>query len=206
MQRSLLSENENTGIVNVALVPMRSPFRYPGGKTWLVPWIRRWLNSKPEPPVELIEPFAGGAIVGLTAAFENLAQRVTLVELDFEIAAVWHTILNGRGVWLADEIAYFKLSKESIDAALTKDPKDLHEKAFATILRNRISRGGILASGAGVVKNGENGKGLASRWYPETLRRRILDIVNLKDRIRFVQGDGRIHAGECASPGNSLFH
>ena len=31
--------------VNVASVPQRSPFRYPGGKTWLIPHIRRWLTS-----------------------------------------------------------------------------------------------------------------------------------------------------------------
>lgn len=29
--------------VNVASVPQRSPFRYPGGKTWLVPYVRDWL-------------------------------------------------------------------------------------------------------------------------------------------------------------------
>jgi DNA adenine methylase len=28
-------------IVNVASVPQRSPFRYPGGKTWLVPIVRQ---------------------------------------------------------------------------------------------------------------------------------------------------------------------
>ena len=28
-------------VVNVASVPHRSPFRYPGGKTWLVPRIRQ---------------------------------------------------------------------------------------------------------------------------------------------------------------------
>jgi len=27
-------------------VPQRSPFRYPGGKTWLVPYIRDWFRSK----------------------------------------------------------------------------------------------------------------------------------------------------------------
>jgi len=32
-------------IVNVAAVPHRSPLRYPGGKTWLVPRIRLWLHS-----------------------------------------------------------------------------------------------------------------------------------------------------------------
>jgi DNA adenine methylase len=34
---------EHQKIVNVASVPQRSPFRYPGGKTWLVPRVRRWL-------------------------------------------------------------------------------------------------------------------------------------------------------------------
>src|SRR5438309_2220482 len=49
--------------VNVSSVPHRSPFRYPGGKTWLVPYIRDWLRSKQHPPAHLIEPFAGGAVV-----------------------------------------------------------------------------------------------------------------------------------------------
>jgi hypothetical protein len=44
-------------IVNVASVPHRSPFRYPGGKTWLVPRVRRWLLSPPKRPNEFIELF-----------------------------------------------------------------------------------------------------------------------------------------------------
>ncbi len=40
------------------------------------------------------------------------------------------------------------------------------------------------------MKRGENGNGLASRWYPETLGKRIRDIMARRDRIRFIQGDG----------------
>lgn len=32
-------------VVNVATVPQRSPLRYPGGKTWLVPHVRAWLSG-----------------------------------------------------------------------------------------------------------------------------------------------------------------
>jgi DNA adenine methylase len=53
-----------------------------------------------------------------------------------------------------------------------------------------VQRGGILAAGAGLVKTGENGRGLLSRWYPETLARRIREINRQKDRFTFVQGDG----------------
>ena len=56
-------------VVNVASVSQPSPFRYPGGKTWLIPQTSRWLMSLPVKPKLFIEPFAGGAITGLTVAF-----------------------------------------------------------------------------------------------------------------------------------------
>ncbi|MFI5175771.1 MAG: DNA adenine methylase [Terriglobia bacterium] len=177
-------------IVNVATVPQRSPFRYPGGKTWLVPYIRLWLSSIRSPVPELIEPFAGGAIVGLTAAFENLARIVTLVELDSDVAAVWETILNGGGKKLAERIADFELNAQNVRRVLASSNPSPFERAFITILRNRVQRGGILASGAGLMKSGENGKGLASRWYPQTLRNRILAILEINTKIKFVHGDG----------------
>ncbi|MGH7194996.1 MAG: DNA adenine methylase, partial [Candidatus Saccharimonadales bacterium] len=83
-------------VVNVASVPHRSPFRYPGGKTWLVPHARRWLSNIRR-SAEFAEPFAGGGIVGLSVLFEGLADRLTLFEIDKDIAAVWKTILNGKG-------------------------------------------------------------------------------------------------------------
>ncbi len=51
----------------------------------MVPYIFHWLLAKR--PKEFLEPFAGGAIVGLTVAFENLAEHITLVELDQQVAA-----------------------------------------------------------------------------------------------------------------------
>lgn len=171
MQLSFLNEPHHGPIVNVAMVPQRSPFRYPGGKTWLVPRIREWLASLPTAPTEFIEPFVGGGIVSLTVAFERLAQHITMVELDDQVAAVWQTILNGDGLWLAERIATFDLTAESVLVALTAAPSALQEQAFQTILKNRVNRGGILAPGAGKVKYGENGKGLKSRWYPQTLKR-----------------------------------
>jgi hypothetical protein len=65
----------------------------------------------------------------------------------------------------------------------------LGSRAFATIIKNRVNRGGILANGASFIKNGENGKGITSRWYPETLRRRILEIAQVKHKIDFIEGD-----------------
>src|SRR5438105_13580933 len=85
--------------VNVASVPQRSPFRYPGGKTWLIPYVRSWLAAKDSPPSLLIEPFAGGGIVGLTAGFEKLADHVSLVGNDSNVAVVWVTNRRGTAAW-----------------------------------------------------------------------------------------------------------
>jgi DNA adenine methylase len=41
-----------------------------------------------------------------------------------------------------------------------------------------------------VLKYGENGKGIKSRWYPATIARRIRAIASIRDRIEFIQGDG----------------
>ncbi len=191
-QMAMFGFNEAIGeqvIINVASVPQRSPFRYPGGKTWLIPTVRRWLKQEVNSVGLLVEPFAGGGIVSLTAAFEKLADHVTMVELDHEISAVWEVILNGKNEWLAEKIFTYDLNYENVKAELENPHKELQDIAFCTILKNRIFHGGILAKGSGMIKNGENGKGIASRWYPKTLRDRIRAISYVKDSISFINGN-----------------
>ncbi len=177
-------------VINIASVPHRSPFRYPGGKTWLVPKIRRWLQSLKFKPREFCEPFAGGAIVGLSALFDDFVSKLVLVEKDEDVASVWDVILNGQGDKLAQAIVQFDFNPENVKERLSITPIAKFDHAFATILRNRVQRGGILAPGASLIKKGENGKGLGSRWYPVTLKKRIDSIVQKKQDISFIFGDG----------------
>ncbi|MCL5067447.1 MAG: DNA adenine methylase, partial [Thaumarchaeota archaeon] len=173
-------------VINVASIPQRSPFRYPGGKTWLVPYVRQWLAACGATDKELIEPFAGGGIVTLTAVAEKRVRKALMVELDEDIASVWQTLLSDDAQWLAERIMKFSVTKSNVESLFARKPSTLRERAFAVIVKNRVSHGGILANGAGLLKHGENGKGLLSRWYPETLRDRILSIQNYKSGIRFI--------------------
>ena len=186
-------------VINVSAVPHRSPFRYPGGKTWLVPYVRKWLSSLEKKPSDFVEPFAGGGIVGLSMVFDELTEHTTLVELDEDIAAVWRIVLNGKAKKLAEQIESFSVSLESVRAILDTKPATLFDQAFATIIRNRMQRGGIMSPGASLMKNGENGKGLLSRWYPQTLKNRILDISAQKKNITFIAGDGIEHLRSIAN-------
>lgn len=187
--KSLFGEELPT-VINVAAVRHRSPFRYPGGKTWLVPFVRRWLASLPQRPSMIGEPFAGGAIVGLSALFDELADSLAIVEIDEDVAAVWHEITCGNANQLADRIVSFQMTKASVKSILSSNPTSRLDRAFAAILRNRVQRGGIMAPGATLMKKGENGKGIASRWYAQTLSKRIKAIGERRNRIIFLQSDG----------------
>jgi len=138
----------------------------------------------------LIEPFAGGGIISLTALFENLVDRVVMVELDEEVAAVWQSVGNGDAKWLADQILKFDMTKEAVIAEISKVPQDRKHRAFQIILKNRTFHGGILAEGSTFLKYGENGKGVRSRWYPLTLAKRFINLEFVADRMDFRCEDG----------------
>lgn len=192
MAELVIQLDEKSTPTNVAQVRQLSLFRYPGGKTWLVPEIRNWLRSARKMPEVFVEPFAGGAMAGLSAAAEDLASYVVLSELDDDVAAVWMTIFDGTAKevkWLCDRILEFDVNLANVRKVLTDAPKSCEAKAFRTLIKNRMQRGGIMAAGAGLVKSGEAGRGLNSRWYPETLVKRIEVLRTLRERISFQRGD-----------------
>ncbi len=182
------TKHSKDSVVNVSSVPQRSPFRYPGGKTWAIPVVRKWLKQSETVKV-LVEPFAGGGIVSLTAAAEGLADSVIMVEMDNEVVAVWKTITSKDSDWLVEKILSFDLTIENIQAELEKEDKEERDVALCTILKNRTYHGGILAKGSGLLKFGENGKGIKSRWYPETLAKRIKEICTYRDKLTPIEGD-----------------
>ena len=125
-------------IVNVASVPKRSPFRYPGGKTWLVPLARKWWRSLEGKCELLVEPFAGGGIIGLTAAFEGFVDHVILVEKDPEVAAVWKCICSDYYHVLSKRILTFDVTEQNVRDTLAVESNRNEDIAFRTILKNRM--------------------------------------------------------------------
>jgi DNA adenine methylase len=154
-----------------------------------VPYLRRWLKWLEPRPSLFVEPFAGGGIASLTAVAEGLAERAVMFERDPCVAAVWDQILDGEAANLARRIEDFPISRSRVEQTLSNPPHSREDLAFQTILRNRVNRGGIMAPGASMMRNGENGHGVASRWYPRTLAERIREIARMKDRLEFREGD-----------------
>ena len=176
---------------NVASVPQRSPLRYPGGKTWLAPHLRAWLGNVDPAPTVLLEPFAGGAISSLTAVMEGLVWRCLLAELDEDVAAFWQAALHHSDELVA-RIRDFDLTRHSVErlAAETGADDDVVARGFRTLVLNRTRRGGILAEGAALNRAGENGRRVASRWYPDTIIARLKALAEYAGRIEFRHTDG----------------
>ncbi len=163
------------------------------------------MKSQSSQPRLLVEPFAGGGIISLTALFENLVERVLMVELDEEIAAVWQSIVEGNAKWLAKRILEFELTKGAAIKEISKKTRSTRARAFQTILKNRTFHGGILAEGSGFLKYGENGKGILSRWYPRTLAKRFTNLELVADRIEFRCVNGLSVLKEFASARDVAF-
>lgn len=178
--------------VNVSQVPQRSPFRYPGGKTWLIPVLRKWLVAQAKRRKVFLEPFAGGASASLTVAAEEFCEHVFFSEIDPSVARVWRCVLSSSGGKLASDVEKFKVSKKSVDELFrhANNGATPIEQALAVLVRNRVHRGGVLAEGAGRLKRGENGKGIRSRWYPKTIAKRLREINKQRGKLSFSQSDG----------------
>lgn len=154
----------------------------------MMPRLRPWL-AQARLSV-LIEPFAGGAGVSIAAVAEGLVEHAVLVERDDAVAAVWSVILGDEAPALAARVRVFAATPAAVADALASPAVGDVDRAFQTLLANRVSRGGILHPHAGRLNRGENDRGVGSRWYPDTLADRIQRIAALRDRLTFVHGDG----------------
>lgn len=182
---------------------LKSPFRYAGGKSWFVEIAAKWMANRPVRPKLLVEPFAGGANISLSAVCANLVDRAAFSELDRDVAAAWKSILNGHAGWLATKIRSFPIGRRKVIQHLQRKPATQHERAFLCLLRNRTARGGVIAEGAGLIRKGEDGMGVRSRWYPKTISDRIAAISSFRKKLNFFRCDGfqlikKHKANKCA--------
>ena len=181
-----------------------SPFRYPGGKTRLAPKIRAWLSVASRPDSVFVEPFMGGGIASLVAVDGGFVRCAHVREMDKMVAAVWEVIRTNPEP-LVRKIQSFKMTAENAKAELAKRPRSPVGLAFQAVVMNRVRRGGIMADGASMINRGENDRGVLSRWYPDTLAKRIRRIHALREKIDFAQGDGMALIAEHEDNPRALF-
>jgi DNA adenine methylase len=158
-----------------------SMLRYPGGKRWFLPYAEHLVAGfRPE---VFVEPFAGGATVGLTLLWRDRVEYLQLAELDNRVSAFWYRVLTDGS--FPDEVEAFDCTRENVEAVVAD--KGSSNRAMWVLVKNRCSFGGNLEGG--LLRKGD-GRGVQSRWNGKNLADTMRKIQSLRHRIFFQKGDG----------------
>ena len=177
----------------MALFP--TPFRYPGGKTKLFPYVAEIFIENNLLDGHYVEPYAGGAGLAMSLLFTGYARYLHLNDLDRSIYAVWHCILNETEQlcrYIQDVSINMTEWNRQKEIQKNKDTESLLSLGLSTLFLNRTNRSGVI--GGGVI-GGNNQKGnykIDARFNKKTLIAQIQNIAFYKKRIRLSNIDAKI--------------
>jgi len=173
-------------------MPFYTPLRYPGGKRRLAPFVMRLLEANDLHDIEYVEPYAGGASLGLALLFEEYAATIHINDLSRPVYAFWHSVLNDTDV-LCRRIEKVPLTmkewKRQRAVYEGREDADLLDLGVAAFFLNRTNRSGIINGGVigGQSQTGE--WGIDARFNKAELIQRIRRVGRYRNRIRLYQQD-----------------
>lgn len=188
-----------------------TPLRYPGGKGKLAPYVKKILEANKLLDGEYVEPFAGGAAIGLELLFHEYVSRIHINDLSRPVYAFWHSVLHQT-----EEMC--RLVRDTPRTIETWDrQKDIFRRAedhddltlgYAFFFLNRTNRSGILNAGVigGRAQTGE--WKIDARYNADELVARIEAIAGLGSRIGLTNLDAVefLQAGAKIWPAKSLVY
>jgi DNA adenine methylase len=171
-----------------------SPLRYPGGKRRLASFVGRILDANGLRDIQYVEPYAGGAAIGLALLFEGRAKIIHLNDLDRAVYAFWYAALN-KTSHLCSRIEKTPISMEQWRKQRAiynaKESSGFLDLGFATLFLNRTNRSGILSGGAIGGTEQAGTWHLDARFNKQEVITRIQRIAQYKTRIRLYQEDAQ---------------
>lgn len=171
-----------------------TPFRYPGGKTKLSPFVAGLFAENSLVDGHYVEPYAGGAGLAMSLLFSGHARYLHLNDLDRSIYAVWHSILFETEA-LCDFVQNVVVNVEEWirqkEIQRNKDSIDLLSLGISTLFLNRTNRSGVINGGPiGGLDQSGNYK-IDVRFNREILTEQIRKISFYKKRIKIDNLDAK---------------
>jgi DNA adenine methylase len=169
-----------------------SPLRYPGGKWRLAAFFTQLIRLNALDDCQYVEPYAGGASLGLSLLFSGLVTEIHLNDLDPAIHAFWHSVLNRKSEFLT------LLAETAVTPAEWHKQKKIYSQGlragrfalgFATFFLNRTCHSGILNGGI-IGGNSQDGPWkIDARFNLPELERRIERIGRFRKKIHLYNED-----------------
>jgi len=172
----------------------KTPLRYPGGKSSLHRFITSILRQNDLVDGFYVEPFCGGAGLGIELLMREYVQHIYLNDADPHIFAFWHSILNETEAFIElIEDVEVNIEEWNVQKKIYKEQNGQSqlELGFATFFLNRCNRSGILG-GRPIGGLGQTGQWkIDARFNKENLIRRIESISFYTERIHIYGRDAR---------------
>jgi DNA adenine methylase len=176
---------------SITLPQFRTPLRYPGGKGRLAQYVCDLMTMNDLVGGHYIEPYAGGAGIGVTLMFLEYASRIHLNDLNKSVFAFWKSVCDEpealcRMVRDTRPTMTAWRKQRKIQAAENATTLEL---GFSTFFLNRTNRSGIISGG---VIGGQKQTGkwkIDARYNSEQLARRIEKIASFAPRINLYNLD-----------------
>jgi DNA adenine methylase len=188
----------------------KTPLRYPGGKQRIAPFIEEILSEN-NINGHYVEPYAGGAGVGIELLLTNKVDHIHLNDSDSGIYSFWFSLLN-RTDELCSLISSASMTvdewKNRKEIVKNCDTNNILELGFSVFYLNRCNRSGVLKAGLiGGLEQKGNYK-MDARFSRNDLIKRIESIALFKDKISISNLDAEYYIEEYIPklPSNTLIY
>lgn len=191
-------------------VPARylSPLRYPGGKGRLSQFVASLLERQHPRPTRYVEPFAGGAGVGLRLLVDEYVDEIVINDLNPGVAAFWRAVFQRPDELLrrlkSCDVTVAEWEKQR--AVYLAAPSDDVDLGFALFFLNRTNRSGILDARpiGGYAQQGR--WKIDARFDRERLTERIAALSQFSSRVSVREVDGIELIGEFLGDRHSFVY
>jgi len=172
-----------------------SPFRYPGGKSFLTGYLASVAQRLPgNKDAHYLEPYCGGAGAALGLLAQNAVTKVHINDGDIRVYSAWRAILNENERFIRELDA----RPVTIDTwhdcrEIVATPSDEYsfELGFATFFINRTSRAGIILGSGPIGGYAQSGNWrIDARYYRDTIRKRLKWVGANAQNIELSNEDG----------------
>ena len=169
-----------------------SPLRYPGGKLKVVEYVEQLMDVNDLKGGTYIEPYAGGASVGLSLLFDKYAGKIKINDKDRAIYAFWYAVLKETDALcrlINETPVTMEMWQVQHELQKHKEDADLLEVGFSTFFLNRTNRSGILNGGVIGGKEQTGTWKIDARYNKKDLIERIEHIAGYSDQIELTSMD-----------------
>ena len=164
-----------------------SPLRYPGSKRALVGYIKDTFALNSLRPSLFVEPFAGGASIGINLLYSDLIDNLILIDIDPWITSFWQTVFFDSD-WITTQISSLDVTIENWHKFKNTNPKTKRDQALTCLFLNRTNFSGILENRVGPL----GGRKQESKYLidcrftlktRETIIERIQELAKFQNRV-----------------------